>query len=48
MAESEGNKHIRQAYEEKSGSMREVLAMVNKGKDLKDKKDKSKIIPAQP
>ena len=43
MAESEVNKRIRLAYEEKSGSKVEVLAMVNKEKDSKDKKDKIKI-----
>ena len=43
MAESEVNRRIRLAYEEKSGSKMEVLAIVNKGKDPKDKKDKNKI-----
>ena len=43
MAESEVNKRIRLAYEEKSGSKVEVLVMVNKEKDSKYKKDKIKI-----
>ena len=37
LAESEVNKRIREAYEATSGSKVEVLALVNKGKDKKDK-----------
>jgi len=40
MAESAVNKRIREAYEATSGSKVEVLALVNEGKD---KKDKTKI-----
>ena len=47
MAESEVNKRLRDAYEATGGSKVEVLAEVNKGKDKKDKKDKSKINIAQ-
>ena len=47
MAESEVNKRIREAYEATSGSKVEVLAEVNKGKDKKDKKDKTKVNIAQ-
>ena len=43
MAESAVNKRIREAYEATSGSKVEVLALVNEGKDKKDKKDPSKV-----
>ena len=42
MAESAVNKRIREAYEATSGSKVEVLALVNKGKDKKDKKIQKK------
>ena len=40
MAESAVNKRIREAHEATSGSKVEVLALVNKGKDKKQKKNK--------
>ncbi len=42
MEESEVNKRIREAYEATSGSKVEVLSLVNKGKDRKDKKNQTK------